>query len=102
MTFWIEPATAGWQHIVVDQNTPYTLSETYSGMMGGTILTVGLTSHDATGNPLSIAQLGSHSFSLDNVLLQTVPEPHGITLVGLAAIGVMHARIRFRHRRTAR
>lgn len=89
MTYWIESAAAGWQHIVVNQDTPFTLGEPFYGTKTGTYLSVGLASHDPSGNPLSIAQIGSHSFSLDNIILETIPEPTGIVWIGLVIIGLM-------------
>ncbi len=91
MTFWITPPETGWQHIVINQDTPHILSERSAGPALGisTSLTISMASHDALGNAQTIAQVGTHTFDLDNIILQTIPEPTGIVWIGLVIIGLM-------------
>ena len=75
MTYSVTPAGVGWQRVVIDQNTAFSLGKIPSGFLAGTFLDVSLLSHDPNGNPLTISQVGTHHFCLDNVTLQSVPEP---------------------------
>jgi len=80
--YWVQPAGLGWQSIVINQDTPYSLAST---PRGGSVLLVQMASHDAGGKPLSLAQIGTHNFRLDNVRLELVPEP-GVFALSLLAL----------------
>jgi hypothetical protein len=89
MTFWVQPSDVGWQQIVIDQNTAFSLSsgaDLFPASATGTYLSVAMASHDADGNPLSISQIGEHDFLLDNITFQSIPEPSAFSCVSMAAI----------------
>jgi hypothetical protein len=96
MNFWVQPAGLGWQSIVIDQNTPYSFGPgLLGGSQTGTYLTIGMASQDSSGNPLTISQVGTYDFLLDNVLFQTVPEPSALSFCAVAAILFVKSRRRF-------
>ena len=86
MTYWVQPSDVGWQRLVIDQNTPYTLGQFPSGAGPGTFLRISLASHDPARNALSISHIGTYDFLLDNVLLQAVPEPQVPVFLGMGAV----------------
>jgi hypothetical protein len=85
-SYWVQPTDVGWQPVVIDQSTDFSVAQSFSARNNGTYLHVNLVSHDATGNPLSISQIGTYDFLLDNVLLQEVPEPSALGLCAMASV----------------
>ncbi len=75
INYWVEPANVGWQPIVINQNSTSSGGFGGGGPQMGTYLSVALASQDPNGNPLSISHIGTYDFLLDNVVLQSVPEP---------------------------
>jgi len=106
MTFWAQVTDPGWQSITIDQNTPYSLQTVPFGQ-GGWFLDVTMASHDTNGNPLTISQIGSYNFLLDNILLEAVPEPSvlalsaGASFLFVVGLGVVRRREKTLMRREA-
>ncbi len=86
-TYWLQPQGAGWQHLTIDQNTPYSESTAnwHTSESPMFRMNIFLASHDNENQPLSIATDGTHSFFVDNVQFTVVPEPSAFALCGLAA-----------------
>jgi hypothetical protein len=87
INYWVEPAGVGWQPVVVNQNTTSSTGFTGGGApIAGMYLTIALASQDSQGNPLSISHIGTYDFLLDNVVLQSVPEPSALALCIMAGM----------------
>jgi hypothetical protein len=98
-TYWVQPQGVGWQHIIIDQNSPYsedvaTWTTSQSPLFR---MNVFLASHDFGQNPLSLSMDGTHSFFIDNVVLEVVPEPTALSFATVAATGALLVGLR-RHR----
>lgn len=95
-TYWVHPVSPGWQTITVDHQTPYVTEESIAILPRPLVLQIALASHDATGNPLTIFEPGEYHFLIDNIRLETVPEPTGLGTLAFGLVGVVCWR-RFRN-----
>ncbi len=81
LTLWCYPRSTGWQTLRFDRN-----SASLAGQVGGptdrlgTFFRIGLASHGPDAQPLSIAHVGNHALSLDEITFSAGPAPSILTV----------------------
>lgn len=82
LTLWCYPTALGWQTLHLDRHSPSIAKQTYgrAAPILGLELRIGLASYDSETQPLSISQIGSHSFGLDEITLSAAPAQSALSV----------------------
>jgi len=73
-TYWVTPPEAGWQQITINSENEAIISYAMglpSETNRSSTLRIGLSSHDGAGLPLSISEIGTYTFKIDNLALKS-------------------------------